>query len=182
MGARIRSAVVLGVLACSAVGAANAAAQSGRGNVSASTLGLSVESWHIEDDVALTMIALHTGRIVDRGTGVDFTVAAWPEGLIEGGLLLVSDLGLGIGVVRDDASASIRAGFSGLVAVGAEAGTLLPGVHAGITAVIPSSVPVGLRLDGVFRAFRVGHSAGFLGMEFVPTFSIGFGVTRVSRS
>jgi len=172
-----RFATVVAMLAFSVAGTGSAAAQS-PGTMATSTVGVSLESWRVED-VALTMIAFHAGRIVDRRLGVDFTLAGWPRGVIEGGLLLVSDLGLGYGVVRDDVSASIRAGFSGVGVLGSDFGTLLPGVHAGATLVARTGLPVGIRLDAVFRAFRVDDTGGFLGMEVVPTLSLGFGVTRV---
>lgn len=108
-----------------------------------------------------------------RGAGVDFSIAIWPEGLFDVGLLLLPHLDLTAPVAIGSRSWLLpRVGLSGIIGASSEGGGGLFGLNVGIGLMGRLNERHGLRLDVThMRLFEQLGEADAVGLT---TFSVGF--------
>ena len=123
------------------------------------------------EDEALFLLGYRV-TYAPRGAGVDFSIATWPEGIVNGGLLLLPHLDLTAPIaVGSRAWLLPRAGLSAIIAVGGDGGGGIAGYNIGIGLMGRISERHGLRFDVTYMR-PVGDDA----VEDVglTTLSIGF--------
>jgi hypothetical protein len=109
-----------------------------------------------------------------HGVGVDLGVGIFPAALASRTVLLQFDAGFARTQAIGPAALVLKAGVAGLTYVGQSA-QIIPGLQAGVAAIIPLERRCGLRLDLTRRQFFPDGGS-------VALWSLGFGLTVMTRS
>jgi hypothetical protein len=109
-----------------------------------------------------------------RGVGLDLGVGIFPAALAVRTVLLQFDAGFARTQSIGPAALVLKAGVGSLMNLGQSA-QIIPGLQAGVAAIIPLERRCGLRLDLTRRQFFPDGGS-------VPLWSIGFGLTVLTRS
>lgn len=108
------------------------------------------------------------------GLGIDLGVGIFPAALAARAVLLQFDAGIAQALVIGPATLVLKAGAGSLLNLG-QSVQVIPGLQAGVAAIIPLERRCGLRLDLTRR--QLFPASGSLGL-----WSIGFGFTVMTRS
>lgn len=119
-----------------------------------------------EDAAVIMGIRASHARV--GAAGVDFSLATFPDGLVEGFVLLLPNLDLATAApVGERAWLLPRFGVSALVGVGEGGGGAIPGFNVGIGLLGHVAERAGVRLDVTYiRLISDGDSAGFTAITF----------------
>ena len=113
-------------------------------------------------------------EVARHGLGVDLGVGIFPAALAVRTVLLQFDAGFARTQSIGPAALVLKAGVGSLMLVGQSA-QIIPGLQAGVAAIVPLDRRGGLRLDLTRRQFFPDDGS-------VALWSIGFGLTVMTRS
>jgi hypothetical protein len=116
------------------------------------------------EDASLLHIGIRAAFAKARQVGVDFAVATFPEGVVEGVVLLTPDLDVTVPIpFGESAFLMPRVGASALVGFGSEGGGAIGGYNLGLGVMGAASPRMALRLDLTYRRYMIDEAeAGLL--------------------
>jgi hypothetical protein len=136
-------------------------------------LGGAVEMFHYEDEGAITSFSFHLSKLKHNSVGLELGVGMFPEYLQARALVMTPDLGVGYNVSLPGATLVLRAGGSGIAALGQGLSELLPGAHLGGALLLRVDRRAAIRADLLKRWYIVGTET-----EPFWSFALGFAVLR----
>jgi hypothetical protein len=134
--------------------------------------GLSLDKF-IYDGARETAFSLHWSSLRPFRLRPEVTVALFPQALLAPALVLAPDFGAAYNISVPYATLLLKAGGSGIAAVGRTA-QFIPGAHLGAGFVLRIDDRTGIRLDAA-RHFYISNQ------EVEPVWSIGIGLSGLRR-
>lgn len=150
------------------------AAQQTPARLTGNAKGVSMD-WFMEDGYGLWAMSYRYSTLRPGAVGADLGLSLFPQTLPAGVLALAGDFGASYNLPVPGGSLLLKAGGSGLTALGTGLTLIAPGFHVGGTVLIQTGDRSGLRID-VIRHYYLPN-----GGEIAPIWSVGLGFAVIPR-